>query len=319
MSGLTRMKKRASWDEYDISDSRIVSDKYKSFQYALKSSYQAEWITLDKGEKTERHYRCLINSSRLTEQFDKKVLSIDFDSGVDEGSVFWWDRTNRYWIVGLQQHTEEAYFRGIITRCDYTMDVNGKKYWISVRGPQEQSTVWNSKHGTIWNTLNYTMAIQITKDSNTVNFFSRHQIVKMRLAYPDVDSGEELEEWHNWRVVATDKYTEDSIIEVYLKEWYDNDAEDAMIAEDSIEDNLTEPHIIGPAAAAVFDTNVSFSVAGYKKGTFSISDDKKAKIISYNDNSCVIDILASKSSFVDLKFIAEDGSKLIKTIKIKPF
>ena len=89
MSGLDRMKQRVNYTGYDRADNWNVSRKYKSFAAALKNSYQAEWITLDKGTENERRWRCLINPSRLTEQFDKKVISIDFDSGMQEGTVFY--------------------------------------------------------------------------------------------------------------------------------------------------------------------------------------------------------------------------------------
>ena len=76
----------------------------KSFHAALHDSYQAEWITLHKETDREERWRCLINPSRLTEEFDKKVISIDYESGLKEGDVFYWDRTERYWQVDLQQH-----------------------------------------------------------------------------------------------------------------------------------------------------------------------------------------------------------------------
>jgi hypothetical protein len=41
------------------------------------------------------------------------------------------------------------------------------------------------------------MVIQIAKDSRTVPYFSRHKVIKMRLSYPDAETGEPLEEWHN--------------------------------------------------------------------------------------------------------------------------
>ena len=324
MSGLDRMNKRVAYKGYDAADGRNVTGKWKSFQAALQSSYQAEWITLNKdevdkdGNSLAQRWRCLINPSRLTEQFDKKVISIDFESGVDEGTVFWWDRTNRYWIVNLQQHTEEAYFRGTITRCDHTMDVNGKTYWISLRGPDETTTDWNQKHEIAWNNLNYSMMIEITKDSNTVNYFTRHKVVKIRLAYPDVDTGEEIEEWHNWKVVATDKYSEDKIMQVYLDEWYDNDMEDEMREPENPEPDPMVAHIKGPAECHVFDTDLSFSVVGFSKGTFLVNSNK-VKITSSTNNSCVIDILAAKASKFILTFVADDGTQIEKEIIIKSF
>lgn len=311
------MTKRATYTGYDRADGRNVGGKYRSFQAALKNSYQAEWITLNKDTENEQKWRCLINPSRLTEEFDKKVLSIDFDSGVTEGTVFWWDRTNRYWIIDLQQHTEEAYFRGIITRCDSTLDVNGKTYWVSLRGPVETTTQWNQKHGIAWNELNYSMLLEITKDSNTVNFFTRHQVLKMPLYYPDVNTGEEITEWHNWKVVATDKYSSDRIIQVYLDEWYDNGAEDDMIQPQEEIINPKEPHIEGPATCYVFDTNLNFSIVGLSGGEFVVNSNK-VKIISTTETSCVIDILASKSSEFILTY-KKDNKEISKTIKIQSF
>jgi hypothetical protein len=312
------MKQRAEYKGYDRADYRNVTGKYKSFIAALKNSYQAEWITLDKGKDTERRWRCLINPSRLTEQFDKKVISIEFESGIAEGTVFWWDRTNRYWIVDLQQHTEEAYFRGTITRADYTIDIDGHEYWVSVRGPVETSTQWNQKHGWNWNALNYSMVLQITKDSKTINYFSRHNKIKLKLTYPDAETGEQIEEWHNWKVVATDKYSSDRVIDVYLDEWFDNEAEDAMIPVEIKEEDLMQPHIEGPAICYVFDTNLSFSIVGANNGKFVVNSNK-IKIKQSDEKSCILDILASKSTNFILSYEKEDGTKIEKQIEVKSF
>ena len=319
MSGLDNMKARVNYLGYDTADGRNVTGKYKSFAAALKNSYQAEWITLDKDSPTERRWRCLINPSRLTEQFDKKVISIDFESGMAEGTVFYWDRTNRYWIVDLQQHTEEAYFRGTITRADYTIDVDDVPYWVSVRGPVETETVWNQKHGIAWNDLNYSMVIKIAKDSRTVPYFSRHKVIKMAMYYPDAETGEQLEEWHNWKVVATDKYSEERTMEVYLDEWYDNEAEDNMREEESAEvPDLMTPHIQGPAECHVFDENLSYSIIGINSGKFVVNSNK-VKIISSTENSCVLNILAGKSFSFILSFVADDNTQIDKVITVKSF
>ena len=325
MSGLDRMKARVNYDGYDLHDNWNVKGKYNSFKAALRNSYQAEWITLDKdkidenGNSLAKKYRCLINASRLTENFDKKVLSIDFDSGVDEGTVFWWDRTNRYWIVNLQQHTEEAYFRGIITRCDYQLDIDGKTYWASVRGPAETTTVWNQKHGMAWNDLNYSMVIEITKDSKTINYFSRHKVIKMKMSYPDVDNPETIyEEWHNWKVVATDKYSSEKIIEVYLDEWYDNPMEDAAAPIEIPEPDPMKPHIQGPAIIYVFDTNIPFSIVGLTSGTF-VTSSEAVKINPLTETSCSIDVLTTKETKFNLMFKADNDSIVEKEIFIKSF
>lgn len=316
LESLELAKMRAGWLGYDILDGRNVGGKLKSFKQALRNSYQAEWITLNKGEENEKRWRCLINASRLTENFDKKVISIEYDSGVEEGTVFYWDRTNMYWIVNLQQHTEEAYFRGIITRCDYIMDINGKDYWISVRGPVETTTQWNEKHNWNWNKLNYSLMVEIKKDSNTVEYFSRHKVVKMKLMYANANTGEQLEEWHNWKVVATDKYSEERIMQVYLDEWYDNPMEDAM-AETQVEDHEAgTPHIEGPQIVYAFDENLLYSIVGMTNGKFVVNSNK-VKIISMNENSCVIDILSSKATEFTLSFVGDNGDCVDQVIKVQ--
>lgn len=317
-NGYERMKKRAGWEGYDVLDGRNVTAKYKSFKAALRSSYQAEWITMNKGKENEARWRCLINPSRLTENFDKKVISIDFDSGMQEGTVFYWDRTEKHWIVNLQQHTEEAYFRGIINRCDYEIDVDGTPYWISLTGPSETDTIWNQKHGITWNDLNYSMKGIITKNSQTVNYFTRHEVIKLKLSYPDVDTGETVEEWHRWKVVATDKYSFDNVMEVYLKEWYDNEIEDEMRPAEEDSPSLMEPHIEGPATCHVFDTDLSYSIVGLDNGEFVVNSNK-VKITKMDKTSCLIDILTTKASSFELLYNVDGKTKARLNVVIKSF
>ena len=270
---------------------------------------------VNEGTDKEARWRCLINPSRLTEQFDKKVISIDYESGIDEGTVFYWDRTKKHWIVNLQQHTEEAYFRGTITRCDYEIDVDGTDYWISLSGPDQTGLEEHEKHGWIWNGLNYKMKAIITKNSQTIKYFTRHNVIKLKLTYPDVETGETLEEWHNWKVVATDKYSSEKTIDVYLDEWYDNSAEDVMRPVEEEKPDLMQPHIEGPRNVHAFDTDLSYSIVGISSGKFTVNSNK-VKIISSTENSCVIDILASKATEFILSFVADDGTKIEQVIKV---
>ena len=316
MSGLDRMKVRASYTGYDLHDRTIVGGKLASFHAALKRSYQAEWITLNKGTAEEKRWRCLINPSRLTENFDKKVISIDFDSGVKEGTVFWWDRTQNYWMINLQQHTEEAYFRGIITRADYEIDIDSKRYWAITRGPIETETEWNSKHQIYWNNLNYSLVLQVAKNSETVNYFTRHKVIKMKLTYPDVETGEIIEELHNWKVVATDKYSSDFLIDVYLDEWNDNEMEDNKIEPVIEEPDEMQPYIKGPRIVNGYDTNISYSIVGLTNGKFVVNSNK-VKIVKMNETSCEINILTGKANKFILKYEIEGGETIEQEIIIQ--
>lgn len=318
MSGLDKMKLRAGYKGYDRADDRNVTGKYKSFEAALKNSYQAEWITLDKDTENERRWRCLINPSRLTEQFDKKVISIDFESGVQEGTVFYWDRTERYWMINLQQHTEEAYFRGIITRAEFQIDVDGTLYWAILRGPIETTTEWKGKHNIYWNNLNYSLALQVPKNSQTVHYFTRHKIIKVQMQYPDVETGELLEEFHNWKVVATDKYSSEFLIDVYLDEWNDNAMEDARVPSSNEEPEQETPHIQGPVNVNPYDTNLVFSIVGLEDGEWSIDNTKVAKITDQDSENCFVDILASKKNKFTLAY-QTDTELIEKEINIQSF
>ena len=319
MSGLDNMKKRLQKGNYDFYDGRNVKGKYNSFRSALQDSYQAEYITLDKDSPNERRWRCLINSSRLTEQFDKKVISIDFDSNVKEGTVFWWDRTKLYWMISLQQHTEEAYFRGLITRADYEFDIDGHKYHAILRGPEEETTEWKQKHGLIYNELNYSLALQIAKDNRTVNYFTRHQVTKVKLSYPDADTGEMIEEYHNWKVVATDKYSSNFLIDVYLDEWNNNEMEDVKIEQSAKEPDIMHPYIEGPINVYGFDSDLSYSIVGYKQGTWEISNPKLAKFLNCTKDKCKIEILTGKTNKFKLKFTSDNGAIVEQEILIKSF
>lgn len=317
-NGLDLMKKRLGYLGYDAADGRIVGGKYRSFKDALKLSYQAEWITVNKGTDKEQRWRCLINPSRLTDNFDKKVISIDFDAGVREGTVFWWDRTEKYWMVSLQQHTEEAYFRGMISRADYEIDIDGDTYWAVARGPVETSTVWNLKHQIAWNDLNYSIVLQIAKDDKTVHFFTRHQIVKLRLSYPDAETGEEKEEFHNWRVVATDKYSSDNVIDVYLDEYNDNEMEDQKIDPTPPQPDVEQPYIEGSRLVYGYDSELFYSIVGYTSGTWSVNN-KNVKIVACTANSCELEILSGKAFNFILTFTNEDGTKIEQEIVVRSF
>lgn len=318
MSGFDRMKKRISFRGETLDD-RIVKNKYNSFQSVLKDSYQGEWITLiDKnGKLTDQRWRCLINSSRLTEQFDKKIISIDYAAGLKEGDVFYWDRTGLYWLVNLQQHTEEAYFRGTITRAEFEIEIEGRHYWAILKGPDETTTDWKQKHQVWFNDLNLSMCIEIAKNSSTINYFKRHDIVKMKQTYPDVDTGEIIEEEHRWKVIATDKYSSDKTIQVYLEEYFDNEMEDKKIQLAEPEIDETNPYISGPSTAKVYDEGLSFSIVGLKNGEW-ICSSKLVKMTCLSNTECTIDILTSKAGKVLLMY--KQGTQVIKKeISIKSF
>lgn len=279
--GLESLNKRVNYIG-GTRDEQIVKGKLRSMHAALRDSYQAEWITF-KGKK----WRCLINPEKLTVDYDQNIISIDFESGMHPGDVFYWDRTGKHWIVYTAWETEEAYFRARIRKCDYAIDVDGEKYWVWMRGPVETALVWRQKHKIEFNDMNLSLLIYVTKDERTTEFFKRFRIVKF--------------DGHNWRVAATDRYSQDGIIEVYLEEYFDNEMEEYQEVPEIAEFEVGEPQIDGPQAVYVYDTSLVYNIKNATNGKFTV-DSKKVKIVESDDKSCVIDILASKATKFTLKY-----------------
>lgn len=298
---LDTMKQRLNWHGGKCSDDRNVRGKYLSFKSALENSYQAEWITLN-GKKQ----RCLINPDKLKADYDIKEISIDFMSKIDVGSVFTWDRTKTNWLVTLQQLTEEAYFRGEIRICNYTLCINRTHYPIAVRGPVETAMIWRQKHKIEMNDLNYSIMFYITGNEETKEFFTRHQRVKF--------------DGHNWKVAATDKYSQPGIIEVYLEEDFDNTMEDYQNEPNTIDfTDVRSPYIDGPQIVRPFDKKLVYSLRNeLLSGSFVVSS-TKVKINQTNENSCELEILTGKSTTFDLIYKYDDETKedLVLHITVK--
>ena len=300
MSGLSRLNRRMQYYGGDADD-RNNKGKLRSMLAAQRNSYQAEWIEY-KGEK----WRCLINPSKLTEDYDRKTISIVHEAGMEEGDVFYWTRTNKHWMVSQQQHTEEAYFRAQIDICNYEIDIDNTKYWIYLRGPVETALDWTSKHNLHINNLNYTLVITIKKNEQTKAFFNRFKVIKI--------------DGHNWQVVATDKYSQDGVIQVYLDEFSDNEMEDKMIIPEVKKHSPEEIFIDGKETVYPYDTVVYKMQNIEENGEWVIDNPNIAKIIDVDvDNqTCTVEIISSKSSAFVLSYKTEN--QVIKNeIRVAPF
>ena len=97
---------------------RMIKDKYRSFKKALTYSYQGAFI---QPIGQEEQYRALINPNKLKQDYDDKIISVDFQYGLKPGDVFNWVNTNTYWLIYLQELTELAYFKSNIRRCNYSI------------------------------------------------------------------------------------------------------------------------------------------------------------------------------------------------------
>ena len=284
-----------------VMDNRVDKSKLHSMQMALQNSYQAEWITLN-----DNQYRCLINPDKLKEDYDQKVISIEYSAGMKEGDVFYWDRTDTHWLVYLQQHSESAYFRAQIRRCNYEIEVNKHKYWVYLRGPVETALVWRQKHNIEFNDLNYSLLIYVTKNEETLDFFKRFQILKI--------------DGHRWRVAATDIFSQGSIIEVYLEEFFDNSLEEEQIKKEPIIFGEEEPYIDGPQFVEPYQTEIKYSLANNLNatGAFLVSS-KKVKIVNSDNNSCIINVISGKAGEFKIIYREEGKEDLELNVTIESF
>ena len=284
-----------------VMDNRVDKSKLHSMQMALQNSYQAEWITLN-----DNQYRCLINPDKLKEDYDQKVISIEHSAGMKEGDVFYWDRTDTHWLVYLQQHSESAYFRAQIRRCNYEIEVNKHKYWVYLRGPVETALVWRQKHNIEFNDLNYSLLIYVTKNEETLDFFKRFKILKI--------------DGHRWRVAATDIFSQGSIIEVYLEEFFDNSLEDEQIKKEPIIFGEEEPYIDGPQFVEPYQTEIKYSLVNNLNatGAFLVSS-KKVKIVNSDNNSCIINVISGKAGEFKIIYREEGKEDLELNVTIESF
>ena len=208
---------------------RMETDKLRSLKAALKNSYQRQTAVLQDG----REFFCLINPDKLKNDYDDKIISIPFEDiclnaprigktsqgivpiGMKAGDTFIWKEDNSHWIVSLQRKQETAYFKAAIRQCDYEIELDsGNKYWVYFKGPTQQGIEWKNKSNIVWNGLNYTAMITVTKNEETDKFFHRFAKIKV-CGLP-------------WEVAAIDSLSTEGIIDVYLNEDFTNSIQDAV-------------------------------------------------------------------------------------------
>ena len=210
MRNLDLMKMRLDYQGGN-SEGRIIREKLKSLEQALKYSYQAETIIKDGYE-----YRALINNNKLKMDYDDKIISIPFDAQMKVGDLFKWPRTNTKWIVYLQIYSEDAYFRGYVRKADHTIswkDEFGKVHKIdaAIRGPVETKIRSQMKGGLSFDEPNYTLNAILPNTEDTIKL--------QRYSKVTIDG-------KVWDVVATDSISEAGVIDMGLIESYFNREED---------------------------------------------------------------------------------------------
>ena len=204
----------------NLQQQRMIADKRRSLHRALRFSYQgADVRKIDSLD--DDFVRALINPNKLKQDYDDKIISIDYDDNFKCGDVFEWGGTNTHWLIYLQDLTELAYFRGDIRKCSHEIaweDEDGlHKTYAAIRGPVETKINYIQKHDISIDTPNYSLSILMPKTDSAVKYFQRYTKFYLQ---GDKD--------YNicWRVEAVDWLSTPGILEVIAVEYYRNETED---------------------------------------------------------------------------------------------
>lgn len=271
-------------------------------------------------DKEGNYFRCLINHDKLKVDYEDKIISIPFientvsidpvqdnddwvETNFHNGTVFKWIHGNKeewvpdtYWIVYMQYSEETAYFRGEIRKADEEITIivinddgteSEKTYRGWMTGPNEETLMWNVKKGIVWNDMNYTKKLYITKDEDTLAYFKRFDRV--------IINGKSWEiQAYNDNYSSSASNPDSGIIRVALKETYTST--DQQIREMNAADQSTDSEITGPDVLAPYD-EVKFSAKGAAAAEWevNIADNN---IISYSiddNNDLNIVVLTTKA------------------------
>ena len=254
---------------------RINKQKLNGLRAALKDDYNSRMI------KTPLHgaWPALINLNNLKPDYDKKYLSVEFDSGLEAGDVFECLDDGTHWMVYLPILTETAYLRSEIIRCRYTMTIDGEEYWIYFQGPTETDLRWFIKRGININELNLSGTIYIKLNPQTRAFFERFTHIKV--------------DGHIWEVQVTDSISVPGILEIEVQEYYDNPI--AELPEIKRSADATESDIIIGETVVPQDTVIGYYIPkNYLKKTaqWEVIGNPRVELVEVmnNGNMCKVQI-----------------------------
>lgn len=217
MNNLEMMKKRLNY-EGGNQEERMIKDKYRTFQKALLYSYQAAKVRKDEEDSIRK---CLINPDKNKQDYDDKILSIDYAFGYKPGDIFDWVGTNTKWLIFLRELTEDAYFRAEIRRCKYQIkwidqDSNTEvNTWCYVRGPVETKINFIQKSGISVDTPNWTLELYMPATQDNIEKFKDRY---SRFIFDD----------KAWEVQVTDSISMEGVLQVIALENYVNETLDSL-------------------------------------------------------------------------------------------
>lgn len=267
MSNLEMMRKRLQWQGGVRQEDRMIKGKQQTLQRVLLYSYQAASVQLTQSYKEPlsvdpttgtpipqegtKEVRALINPDKVKQDYDDKILSIDYEHGYRPGDVFEWKKTNTHWLIYTQEITEDAYFRGEIRRCRYIIkfkdqDGNQRATYAAIRGPMETQINSIQKNQERIDTPNLSLNILMPRNDATLHAFDRYS--------------EFIFAGKCWRVEAPDSISMENVIEINAEENYYNDTTDDL--EQEVKDGLViEPVDPTPESKIIGDTFIKPKIA----------------------------------------------------------
>ena len=219
---------------------RMIRDKRETLERVVKYSYQGAKV-LAVGDTEVR--TALINPNVVKQDYDDKVISIDFNYGYSVGTIFDWLNTGTKWLIYLQDLTELAYFKGDIRKCSYEIkwksdDGNDYTTYIALTGPSEKKIDSAIKEGVSIDSPNYMLHFYMPNNEETAKRFNRYS--KFYLSGLSTC----------WRIEAIDNISMPGILEVYAYEYYANEHED-NIQEGLVGNLIVEPIAPEPASEEI--------------------------------------------------------------------
>lgn len=266
MDNFTMMKKRLEWQGGIHQEDRMIKSKWVTLQRALKYSYQACTIemaqpntmvldadpnAIDPDMSIFQTARALINPDKVKQDYDDKIISIDYKYNYEPGDVFEWKATDTFWIIYTEEITEDAYFRGEIRRCRHKIkfkDDQGNWYltWAAIRGPVETQIDSIQKNQVRIDRPNMSLNILMPLNEKTRQAFDRYS--------------EFLFDGKCWRVHTTNSISMRNVLEINAGEYYiDRDTDDV---EQEMKDGLViEPVDPSPQSTIIGETFIKPRIA----------------------------------------------------------
>ena len=308
MNNFEMMRKRLEYEGGIQQEQRMIKDKYKTFKKSLLYSYQGCDVQLVQPytsciDTTIEHpsRRALINPDKLKQDYDDKILSIDYGANFGPGDVFYWKGTDSYWLIYLQTLTEDAYFRGEIRRCKYQIKFKDKEgnycsTWAAIRGPVETQLNFMSKNNVAIDRPNFSLHILLPMNEKTLYAFDRYS--------------EFLLEGKCWRVEAVDTISTKNVIEINAEEYFVNkDTDDTL---NGVVDGLVvEPINPTPETEILGETFIKPRIAEIYTapmagGTWKVLEDYPVCITTIDDTKVEVTWRKSVSGQFTLQWSKDD-------------